>query len=368
MPQLSIIYTYRNRDTARIKASLESLARQISQSFEVVFVDYGSQEDYAEEVKAVVEFYAFANYHYIGHPGLLWCKARALNYGIRQAKSEAVFIADADVVFHPEFASKVYGLDLKESFYLLDIAYLGPEITPKEILNIDFNQRKHKFIHDTFGVALFSKQALIDVNGLDTFFHFYGSEDEDLNRRLQHAGYLKDKVEGLFIQHIWHERYPQLKDTRYTLQPRVFNIMRINQNHMFFNDENQISRAVNGIDNTTYYMAQDLKRLEYPEKQITITNKSASVDHSIYYELDLALQKFQSVQLVITASTVPDSHKYIIKKTLSKTVQPYYSFKTVNDILLKHILFNYRDHNYAFELTQNPNQLRFTLENKAYGC
>lgn len=368
MPQLSIIYAYRNRDTARIKASLESLAQQSQLNFEVVFVDYGSQQAYAKEVKNHIESYEFANYYYIGHPGLLWCKAKALNYGIERAQSEAVFIADADVVFHPEFTAKISILELQQSFYVFDIAYLKPNITPEAVLNTDFNQRKHKFIHDTFGVALFSKQALLKVNGLDTFFHFYGSEDEDLNRRLQHAGYLKNKFEGLYIQHIWHKRYPQPKDTTYTAQPRVFNIMRMNQNHMLYNDKNQVSRAINGIDNTPYYTVQDLKRLAYPEKQITITNASASVDHSIYYELDLALQKFQSVQLVITASSIPNSYKYKIKKIWGKTVHPYYPFKTVNDILLKHILFNYRDHNYILELTQNPNRIRFTLENKMHGC
>lgn len=363
MQSISIIYAYHNRDSARIKASLKSLARQTQQNFEVVLVDYGSEEDYAKEVKAVVEDYEFANYYYIGHEGLLWCKARALNYGILQATHSSIFIADADLVFHFDFVKQLGKLNTKKAFYLFDIAYLKPSVKPEEIVKIDFQKRKYSHIHETFGVAFFSKQALLKVNGLDTFFHFYGSEDEDLNRRLQQAGYQKHKHGGVLLQHIWHERYPRLKDKDFTIQPRLSDVMRLNQRHMLFNDENQVSYTARGIDHTRYYTAEDLERLKHPEAIFKLTNNCAEVDHYLCFGIDELLNQYKVMKIEFTESELPKSIKYKTKKLLGKTVQAYYPFKTVNDSLLKQILFRFRDYNYSLEIKKNPKTIHFTIEN-----
>lgn len=363
MQSISVIYAYRNRNSARVKASLESLAMQTQQNFEVVFVDYGSQEDYAKEVKAVVEDFEFANYYYIGHKGLLWCKARALNYGIQQTTHSSIFIADADVVFHSDFTIKLAELNTDASYYMFDIAYLKPSIKSEEILRIDFQKRDYSHVHETFGVALFSKLALLKVNGLDSFFHFYGSEDEDLNRRLQHAGYLQQKYEGVLLQHIWHERYPKSKDKDFTIKPRLTHIMRINQRHMLFNDENQVSYTARGIEHTRYYTAKDLECLKHPEAYYSLTNNCAEVDHCLYIGIEELFEKYKVVKFEFIESKLPKSIRYRAKKLLGKTVQAYYPFKTVNDLLLKQILFRFRDYNYSLEIQKQPNTIHFIIEN-----
>ncbi|NEV93940.1 glycosyltransferase [Psychroflexus sp. YR1-1] len=363
MSIISIIYAYHNRDTARIQASLESLSGQTQQNFEVVFVDYGSREYYSNEVKAVVEDYQFVNYHYIGHPGLLWCKARALNYGIQQAVQTNIFIADADVVFHSDFVKELGKLDTEKAFYLFDIAYLKASVNAEEVLQIDFQKRDYSHVHETFGVALFSKQALLKVNGLDNFFHFYGSEDEDLNRRLQHAGYRKQKHKDLLLQHIWHERYPKSKDKNFTIQPRLTDVMRLNQKHMLFNDENQVSYTNRGIGLIRYYTPEDLERLKHPEVIFRLTNICDKVDYYLYFAIEELLNQHKVVKFEFNESNLPKSTKYKIKKLLGKTVQAYYPFKTVNDLLLKQILFRFRDYNYSLEIQKQPNTIHFTIEN-----
>mgnify|MGYP000592446892 CR=1 FL=1 len=115
---ISIVYAFRNRDSNRVKASLFSLSEQSQQNFEVLFLDYGSEESYSLSVKEVVEQFPFTSYHYIAHQGLLWNKSKALNYGIKQAKGEYVFIADVDIVFHPD-TTKMFELICKP-----DIEYL----------------------------------------------------------------------------------------------------------------------------------------------------------------------------------------------------------------------------------------------------
>src|SRR5690554_5688657 len=98
---ISIIYAFRDRDEKRVELSLQSLERQTSQNFEVIFVDYGSRDHFAAPVNNVVEKFSFGNYYYIAHKGLLWNKSKALNYGLQMAKGDYVFIADVDIVFHP---------------------------------------------------------------------------------------------------------------------------------------------------------------------------------------------------------------------------------------------------------------------------
>ena len=367
MSFISIIYAYQDRDTSRIKASLDSLQQQSSNTdFEVIFVDYGSNEDYQKPIQQLVKSYFFVKYYYIGHPGLLWCKARALNYGIKKAEASKLFIADADVVFHDEFLKAINHLDLSIAFYLFDIAYLSQKMTAEDVITTPFQDKDFTHVHDTFGVGLFSKEALLKVNGLDTYFHFYGSEDEDLNRRLQQAGYKKEKCEGVWLQHIWHKRYPKSKDKCYTIAPRIYNIMRINQQHMFYNDQFEVGYTSRGIDSTTYFSSTDYERLQQPEKVYQCSNKCAEVDHCINFVMDEWFNIYKTVEFKFTESYLPKTKKYKIKKGFGKTVHAYYDFKTVNDLLLKQLLFKYRDYNYKLSLVKSPNQIQLTIENPGH--
>ena len=56
------------------------------------------------------------------------------------------------------------------------------------------------------------------------------------------------------------------------------------------------------------------------------------------------------------------STKYKLKLRLGKQTQPYISMKQVNDMILKEILYNYRDHNYSFRVEQNLKRIVFILE------
>jgi len=97
--KLSILFAYRNREKQRILNSLQSLQNQNENDFEVVFVDYGSNDAFASRIQKVVEGFSFASYHYIAHPGLLWNKSKALNYAASKAKGEFIFVADVDICF-----------------------------------------------------------------------------------------------------------------------------------------------------------------------------------------------------------------------------------------------------------------------------
>lgn len=360
-PKFTIVFAYRNRDSKRVRLSLLSLKKQIQINFEVVFIDYGSMPYYSEGIKQVVDTFEYATYHYIGHNGLLWNKSKALNYGITKAQTETIFIADVDVIFAQNFSGLVENLMNSNQFHLFKIGYLPQSVTTEFIESSDFERLKPKHYGDTFGIGLFPKSALIKVGGLDEFFHFYGSEDEDLNFRLISAGYKMCRCEENILLHQWHERYPRKTKENLTVTPRLSNIQRINQRHFLRHKENQ-KAVLNETRKRRYYNKSDYKILEKPTKIITIENIEAHVVH--YLNFELPHRKNDIIKLIVKESTYYKSLKYNIKTVLKKQAQPYLSMKQVNDLVLQKIIFNYRDFNYAYEISEDLKTILFSIDLK----
>ena len=57
-----------------------------------------------------------------------------------------------------------------------------------------------------------------------------------------------------------------------------------------------------------------------------------------------------------------NSTKYQLKNKLGKQSQPYMTMKAVNDVILKQIIHNYRDHNYSYYIEDDLNNIIFRLE------
>lgn len=356
---ITIIYAYRNRDAQRVKLSLQSLQQQTNQEFEVVFVDYGSDATYAQTVEQIVTSYDFASYHYVGHPGLLWNKSKALNYGIRQAKRDYVLINDVDVILHPNAMKTFQRQCVPEAFSLFKIGYLAESVSLKHVAATPFDQLSPGHTGDTFGIGLFPKAALEQVHGLDEFFHFYGSEDTDLNTRLQNAGFKLHREDQLLFLHLWHPRYPQKKDKQLTVQPRLYNTQRINQQHYLSQKENRVTRAPYQEHWGQCFNSEDKERLSSPDIQLRLPNIEAIVMHFLREELKH--YKGKVVKVTFYEDKYYNSIKYKLKTLLGKQSQPYLSMKEVNDEILKTIVFDYRHSNYEFKVVDNLKEIRFVI-------
>ncbi|GAA4943000.1 hypothetical protein GCM10023314_15090 [Algibacter agarivorans] len=357
--KFTIIYAYRNREPNRVELSLLSLKKQKHINFEVVFVDYGSTLEFSENIKKVVEVFEFATYYHIGHNGLLWNKSKALNYGTTKTKTDTIFIADVDVLVAPDFSEVIESLIKPNQFSLFRIGYLPERVTSNVIENSDFDMLKPKHYGDTFGVGLFPKKALEKVGGLDEFFHFYGSEDEDLNFRLVAAGYKMNRCQSNMLLHQWHERYPQKAKENLSAIPRLSNIQRINQRHFLRHKETQ-KFALDAVQTRKYYSNSDYEILEKPSKIIEIDNIEAEVIHVLNYELPLF--KSHIVKVIVKESAFYNSSKYKLKTALNKQTQPYLSMKEVNDLILQKILFDYRNYNYSYKVSKYLNSVEFTID------
>lgn len=355
----TIIFAYRNRDVVRVNLALQSLQTQTNKNFQVLLIDYGSDIEYASKLIAVVKAFDFANYVYVGHTGLLWNKSKALNYGIRNATTDYIITADIDVLFTPNFIEKAHQLANLNQFSLFKIGYLSKQISEQQHRLLNLKHIKTTHVGDTFGIGLYPKIVLEKVRGLDEFFHFYGSEDEDLNMRVKLTGANLFRCEEVILYHQWHPRYPQKKDNKLTIQPRLTNILRINQRHFLQNKNNSISHPnTNSWGNC--YKKEDAKRLEDPNEVIKLSNIAANVVHFLQEELPKQCKGV--IEVLFVEDTYYNSVKYKIKQLLGKQTQPYFSMKEINDLVLKSILFRYRDYNYSYAISKDFKQIRFIID------
>ncbi len=169
---ITILYPYRNREIERIKNSLDSLSYQSNMEFKVIFVDYGSQFHISKNVKQLLSEYKFVEYVYSYNIYQPWSRSKAINIGLKFVETEYVFIADIDIIFHPNFINNLHTLKRQKINYYFQVGYLDKEDT---LLKIDFQDYKvvSKSIKEGKGLSFFKLDSLLAINGFDEFFHFW---------------------------------------------------------------------------------------------------------------------------------------------------------------------------------------------------
>ncbi|WP_081211271.1 glycosyltransferase family 2 protein [Salegentibacter sediminis] len=359
-PVISILYAHRNRDSERIKISFDSLRKQELQNFEVIFVDYGSRNKLVNELEELEREFPFVRFYHLPVAQLLWNKSKALNFGITKASGEYIFIADIDLVFHPQTSVLWKKFQNPDKFYLFKLGYLEKEESQKLSGNYVFEDLKPARVGEVNGMILTSRESLMKVNGLDEFFHFYGAEDEDLFARLENAGCQKEQRKEEYFYHNWHQSFSGAEDILLTGNPRVKFIMRINQRHFERNRDRGIIKPLRQGEMGDFIAAERSEALKNPDKKLEIPNILARVEHLLREELPS--RKGEVVRMEFFEDDFYTSLKHRLKKGLGKQTQPYISMKEVNDMVLKEILYNYRDHNYSFRLGEDLKRIDFILE------
>ena len=204
---ISIIYPYRNRELKRIKYSLNTLQQQTNQNFEVYFVDYGSEQNLAKQVKELVSNYSFVNYLYINNNYQLWNKSKALNFIIRNLQSPYFFVADIDILFHSQFIEVTLGLAQPNKATYFQVGMLSAKEASRE-QSFEKYQVKFKTNESATGMTLFPVKSVQELRGFDEFYHFWGSEDTDMHVRLKNYGLKINYYDTrILMLHQWHETY-----------------------------------------------------------------------------------------------------------------------------------------------------------------
>jgi glycosyltransferase involved in cell wall biosynthesis len=357
--KITIVYANRDRSPDRIKLSFESLRLQTQKNFKVILVDYGSKSSIQDDLYKLCDIYSFVEYHPLEVSQLLWNKSKALNYGILQSSTPFIFIADVDLIFHPKAIERLNSLGSNESYKLFPLAYLSKKDSLKLTENSLFINLEPERIGFVNGMILASKNAFLEVNGFDEFFHFYGAEDVDLFDRIERAGYKRMFHDEKLFFHNWHQSFSGSEDKLLTTIPRVKNIMRINQRHYLLNKENRLIKPARQAVMGKIIDPDRVKKLDNPDHTYEIPNITAYVEH--FLEEDV-----KSLSGVVYARFTVDpyyhSFKYQIKKLIGRQTQAYMSIKEVNDMVLKKILFLYRDANYSFQVSDDLKKLDFRIQ------
>ncbi len=120
---ITLVLTYRNRDLGIVENCLNSLKEQSIKSFKVFLVDYGSELNYANELKKMVSNYDFIQLIYCPVSGQLWNKCRAINIALKQTKTPYFLVGDIDLIFHPDFIKIASKISFNIMLYILNMDF-----------------------------------------------------------------------------------------------------------------------------------------------------------------------------------------------------------------------------------------------------
>ncbi len=356
---LHLIYPYRNRDIERIKKSLDSLKAQTNQSFKVWFVDYGSELVHANEVEELVVTYNFATYcyHYTQHQP--WNKSKALNAVIKHFDKGYCFVADIDMIFSENFIEIALNLQKPNAAIYFKVGFLDEAETKQ---NKDFKDYNISFESTTeaTGLTMFPVKPLRKLRGFDEFYHFWGSEDTDVHVRLKNAGYEVQFYDTeILMLHQWHKSYRSKEKNELTKSLQLSDVVRLNYRHL--KEAIRTKRAVVNLNSWGNPMTQsqfnDLENTQV--NTVSVLNTKDRIQHLLFYELQnlsIGIHKYK-----FYSDLKESTFKYKLKKKLGKDKQIYLSMKTVNDMLLLHLISFYRDSPFTIKVDTEAQTIHLTI-------
>ncbi|WP_163400279.1 glycosyltransferase family 2 protein [Flavobacterium fluviatile] len=357
---ITILYAYRNREINRVKRSLDSLACQTKQNFNVIFVDYGSKKEMASEIKELVKHYSFCKYHYLFTAFQPWNKSKAFNYILKNLDSEYCFTADVDMIFHPEFTLVLEEKCSPDKATYFQVGYMADEENKKESVNYDDYNIKFLSTEEATGMTLFPVQLLKNIHGFDEFFHFWGAEDTEIHNRIKKAGCeLEFYNQKVLMLHQWHKNYRNRETVNLNTELQISRIVELNHRHLVHNSENEINN-VNSEKWGEMISDSEFNELENWGTDLILNNKVEVIEHFLFVELPQFQQGILSVCFV--EDDFNKSLKYKVKKRLGKKVPKYYSLKEINDKLLLHIISFYHQFPYTYKVSNDLKSISFKIK------
>lgn len=356
---LSIIYPYRDKEIERVKNSFDSLVDQSDQNFEVYFVNYGSTEVCSERIEILCRSYFFIKYLFHSTQHQPWNKSRALNSVIKTLNSDFCFIADIDMIFHPDFVKKASQVQSPEKTVYFQVGFLDPN---EEISNKKFTAYRNfrKSTREATGLSMFPVKVLKELRGFDEFYHFWGSEDTDMHVRLQNAGYeIEFYDKEILMLHQWHLSYRSKQKKGLTAHFQIKGIVQLNHQHLKFAGERELT-IVNPEGWGEIMPKTITNEFENAPVNITITNEKRQVDDILYGQLPGIREKI--FKIIIRTDPFHRSPKYFTKKLLGRKLPVYYKLKEVNDILLLHIISFYRDKPYSYKIDVQNREITMCIK------
>ena len=244
---ITVIYAIKNRVDYKFWHSLKSIRSQNYDQnlINILVIDYGSSE---ADLEITRHFCAEFNAELIEtHKTGDWNKAHCLNIGIKRTTTKFLLSADTDIIFSKNYVSVLIDtlksnplsvifskcLDLKKSTaeHLISEFKEGQPLDP-EALKSEAEARSSGDANT--GINASYTQFYQDIYGYDEFFKLWGSEDNDIKRRLEYFGLESRSIATkAYYLHQWHPKYAGVKDS-----PELREI--INKNHQYYQRDHRI--------------------------------------------------------------------------------------------------------------------------------
>lgn len=356
---LSILYPYRNRDSQRLKRSFNSLLEQTNKHFEVYFIDYGSSPDIAAEIKRLCQNYPFISYQFYPTQYQPWNKSRALNSVIKSLKTDFCFVADVDVIFHPDFVKTAYNLISTGQTTYFQVGYLSSSESQKELPFEGYSNYRLSTDEAT-GLSLFPVAQLKELNGFDEFYHFWGAEDTDMHVRLKNAGYeVKFYDDELLLLHQWHPSYQNREVSGSTSELQLSGILPLNHQHL----KNAMNNGVTRVNNECW--GENLSKEEFDELEeaplfMKVTNEKRQVEDVLLGQLPGFAKRIIKIKFV--ADPFENKLKYKTKRLLGKKVPEYYTLTEVKDKVLLHLISFFRNMPYTVKINTDKSEIEVAVK------
>lgn len=358
---ISVIFPYRERDLNRVRRSLESLKKQYCQDFEVYFIDYGSSVAHANAVALLMKDYSFVNYSYLYTEQQPWNKSKALNTVIKQLKTSFFFVADIDMIFHPNFIGKAYDLLKKSDIWYFKVGFLS-EVESKKEKDFENYYIKFQSNREATGLTLCSVEKAKFINGFDEFYHFWGSEDTDFHVRLINAGYEVNYYEAsILMLHQWHKTYRNKESKTLKCQLQLRGIVQFNQLYLEAAIRNKVTK-VNTISWGEVISKSDFIELQQKRNSIEIFNSVTQVNYFIFQQLPNLKKGCHHFQFKTIA--LKERCKIYIKSVLKskKVMSSFLTLKEINDMLLYHIVNDYHHYKYTYQVSDDLKSIYLSIK------
>lgn len=223
---ITLVVGTKNRDDFRLERSLQSIRNQDypQHLIKILVVDYGNTPRIADWVDRLVSRYDGKVIHAKAKNDT-WNKSHCMNVGIRTIDTKFILSSDVDIIYSPNYVSTSIALLTKKPFQVIlsQCMDLPPEASKQlEAVDqpIDFDAlhamskgREIDGYRYSEGICLSYTRFFQAVRGYDEFFEGWGSEDNDMVRRLNWFGVpfisVADKTS---YYHQWHPKYEGVKN------------------------------------------------------------------------------------------------------------------------------------------------------------
>ncbi|WP_336127228.1 glycosyltransferase family 2 protein [Mesoflavibacter sp. CH_XMU1422-2] len=349
---ITIIYPYRERDLDRIRFSLNSLNLQTDKNFNVKFVDYGSSIEHSKLIKETIKTYSFVDYKYYYTQYQPWNKSKALNSVIKNLETSHFFVADIDMIFHPEFIANVNQLSKTNDVWYYQVGFLDKSTSKVEKSFSEYTV-KFKSNKEATGLTLCPTEYAKNIRGFDEIYHFWGSEDTDFHERLKNKGYdVKFYSEKLLLLHKWHKTYRNKEKKYLTKKLQVNGIVQFNKNQLDFAKVNK-RVIVNDVNWGRIMSHEEFVDLQKADNYIEYNNYLSTINHFLYQQLtNIKPGTYHfKFKLIDNKDYLKYLYNLIFKR--KKKMPKLLSLKAVNDKLLFHIINFYHNKNYCFKVSDD---------------